>query len=173
STGDHFALALVLFHRLLNRFPIEAFVADEFGVLGCDDGMLEVPRNSLVAQPLMLERCVAVLLAQLFRAGLHERRGARIVRVPPQHMRVEPGLHARERNNEKANAIAQGLPRDARDAHHSSAGLILLPAARSPAITRAVSGRTPRQREKESAACSTSMPTPSEVVAPHARAITR
>src|SRR5262249_8406099 len=116
----------------------------------------------------------AVFLAQMFQARLHERGRTRVVRVPPDHVRTEPGLHARQRNDEKASAIKQGLPHDARNAQHPrSPRLLLLQAARSAAITAAVSGRTPRHRKKESAACSTSMPKPSEVVAPDERAIVR
>ena len=41
------------------------------------------------------------------------------------------------------------------------------------ASTGAVSGRTPRHRAKDSAACSTSMPSPSRAMAPWARAQSR
>ena len=77
-------------------------------------------------------------------------------------MREKPGLHQDERRDDGAEEVHESL-RDARDELHF--------AARSDASTGAVSGRTPRQMQNDSAACSTSIPSPSTSrVAPASRA---
>src|SRR5205823_1566229 len=56
AAGDELPATLVLVHRALNAFPIEAFVLDELCVLRDDDGALQVDRDSSVVGPFLLER---------------------------------------------------------------------------------------------------------------------
>ena len=97
------------------------------------------------------------------------------------HERVDPGygapVHDVRRGTRAARAItartaaparSRSLPRRGSAAHASRAY-----APRSFASTGPVSGRTPRQRKNDSAACSTSMPRPSLARAPAPRAAAR
>jgi hypothetical protein len=47
--------------RFLHTFPVEAFMIDELGIFGGDDGALQVDGNSLIGHPLLLELGIAEL----------------------------------------------------------------------------------------------------------------
>src|SRR5262249_34996869 len=85
-------------------------------------------------------------------------------------MAEEPELHQDDERDRAAERVAEALPQQDYGADRTAA---LLHAARSRARTPRVSGRTPRQRKNDSAACSTSIPVPSQEPAPPPRAAAR
>ena len=107
-----------------------------------------------------LQLRLRILRAQLVHALRHERRLADRMVAPPEDVRGEPQLRAARRRPPARRRAKQ-------PAHDAADRALSRPSAaaggRSSAKTGAVSGRTPRQRKKLSAACSISMPRPSAV----------
>src|SRR5439155_9660855 len=80
--GDDLALLLVSRARLLDRFPIEAFVVEKARVLRGHHGALEVRRDALVRHPLVPERRTRTTFPQRLQLELHESAHGRLVIVP-------------------------------------------------------------------------------------------
>ena len=133
AAGDEAAFLQVLFDRLLNALDVEALVFDEFGVLGGDDGALQVDGYTVVGHPLVAQPGVGVLVLLARQAGLHERGGGGVVIDPPQHVGEDPQLIQQHQRDRRDDALAE--PAQCGADH-----------ARRFAMTGAVSGRTPRHR---------------------------
>ena len=86
----------------------------------------------------------------------------RLVHAAPEHVRVEPALHGERGDNERAQRVATGSSGRCRPKPALRFATERIQPRRSAASTGAVSGRTPRQSRNDSAACSTSIPLPSQ-----------
>src|SRR5574343_598905 len=132
---------------------------DELGILGGDDRPLQVDRNPLVGHPLLFQLGIGKLLPQFSQADFHEPCFAGIDPAPEQHPAEQPELPEQKQ---------QGPLQPVTDDFHPASW------ARSSASTGAVCGRTARQTKNASAACSTSIPSPSAPrAAPCSRACSR
>src|SRR5574343_1226832 len=164
TAGHETPLLLIFFQRFLHAFPVEAFMIDELGIFGSDDRPLQVDRNPLVRHPLLLQLGIRHLLAQFSQADFHESGFTGIEPTPEQHPTEQPQLPEQKQAEQGQQGPLQPMTDDS---HPASL-------ARSSASTGAVAGRTPRQTKKASAACSTSIPSPSAPrAAPCSRACRR
>ena len=147
-------LLLVLLVAPSGCLPVEALVVDELGVLGGDDRALEVRRDPARRRPSgAAVRPRGFFSRSVVEPRLHERACCRGL-IESHHSTCAKNQHL----HAARAADARAAPTTARQgpAPHPPHA-----AARSIAITGAVSGRTPRQMKNDSAACSTSMPRPS------------
>src|SRR5213075_1129980 len=121
GAGDDAAAFLVARNRLLDHFPVEAFVVEEARSLGRDHGALQVYGNALIRRPLVPEVRVRVLRLQRLQVSLHERRGRPRMAPPVNDVAVEPELRDHESEDQAAQRIAEGLPNDEERAERASA----------------------------------------------------
>jgi hypothetical protein len=93
--------------RLLDAFPVEAFVIDEFGVFGGDDRALEIGRDAVVATHCCSCACASATATR--RGESHETRTRRVDPVPPEHPAEKPELVEQQQGD--APAAAASAPR--------------------------------------------------------------
>ena len=131
-------------------------------VLGGDHRALQVRRDALVGHPLLAQRGFGFFARSASRRRSMNAVDAGLYARPVEDVAEEPELHARRRRG-------PARPACSRSAFHSDdqrRAQAAPSAPRSFRSTGAVSGRTPRQTKNDSAACSTSMPRPSQARAP-------
>mmetsp|Transcript_6765 Transcript_6765/g.28422 ORF Transcript_6765/g.28422 Transcript_6765/m.28422 type:complete len:347 (-) Transcript_6765:4243-5283(-) len=153
---------LVLLPGALEGVPVDAAVLGEAIVLAGDHGALERAGELGVIHPLLAPGHLMLVDRQAQDLAALE---AGRLRRDPAHQQDAPGkpeLQAQQGQCQHGEQAA-GL------ADHDAASNSAL----SAASTGAVSGLTPRQKKKASAACSTSMPRPSRGSAPWAAAQSR
>ena len=101
---------LVLLHRLLNAFPVEAFMVDELVVFGGDNCTLQMYRKFFVRLPLVLELRIWLFLAHLFKTQLHKVGHAWISEAPPSDPTQIPKLEQQNQKHQYGQAALEPAP---------------------------------------------------------------
>jgi hypothetical protein len=102
TAGDETPPLLVLFQRFLDTFPVEAFMIDELGIFGSDDGPLQMDGNALIGHPLLFELGIGNCFWRSSASRISMKRVvAGIDPAPQQHPAKQPQLPDQEQPEHK------------------------------------------------------------------------